>query len=256
MKRFKPITKMYPLTKLILALVIGFTSVAVNQWQFGYFVVAPMMFILAAIDGHLMSYTKKVFAVVIIFFSFIFLIQAFLVPQGEVLWEWFVFTLTRGGLHSALTITGSVLAFLTTFLLVFETTDMSDLMVTLQKTGLPSGATYVFLASLQMIPELNQRSKTIMQAQRARGIETEGNIIVRTRAFLPTLSPLIISSISDIADKAATLEARGFSSTFKRTYYRDINARRIDIILPILITIFCILYILWVYVPAVGALIG
>ena len=127
-------------------------------------------------------------------------------------------------------------------------------MVSLQKTGMPNGAAYVFLASIQMIPEMNKRSKVIMQAQRARGIETEGNMWVRTKAFFPTLSPLIISSITDIGDKAATLEARAFSSSIPNTFYRDLHASFFEKYITVFVMLLCTLYILWRYVPAIGGL--
>ena len=251
-KRF--ISRMYPLTKLIIALTLGGTSIIVHQWQFGYLFIMPLMFLLAILDGKFKSYFKKVFAAIVVFFLFIFLIQAFLVPVGATIWQWEFLHLTVGGLDKALNITATIGVFLTTLLLVFETTNMSDLMVSLQKTGMPNGAAYVFLASIQMIPEMNKRSKVIMQAQRARGIETEGNMWVRTKAFFPTLSPLIISSITDIGDKAATLEARAFSSSIPNTYYRDLNASFFDKFSPIFVILLCTLYTLWRYVPAIGGL--
>lgn len=248
------ISRMYPLAKLITAIVLGTTAIIVQTWQFGYMVLLPSMMLLALIDGKFVSYFKKVASVSIVFFSFIFLIQAFLVPNGATIWQWKFLHLTEGGLATALNITSIILAFLTTLLLVFETTNISDLMVSLQKTGMPNGAAYVFLASLQMIPQMNQRSKVIMQAQRARGIETEGNMWIRVKAFLPTLSPLIISSITDIGDKAATLEARAFSSKAPNTFYRQIKANTMDKIIPIVVTVLCVLYIVWTYVPGLGGM--
>lgn len=248
------ISRLYPLTKLIIALILGTTAIIVQTWQFGYMVLLPSMMLLALIDGKFVSYFKKVASVSIVFFSFIFLIQAFLVPSGATIWQWNFLHLTEGGLNKALSITSVILAFLTTLLLVFETTNISDLMVSLQRTGMPNGAAYVFLASLQMIPQMNQRSKVIMQAQRARGIETEGNLFVRLKAFLPTLSPLIISSITDIGDKAATLEARAFSATCKNTFYRQLKASTFDKVLPVIISVICIAYIVWTFVPGLGGM--
>ncbi len=249
------ISDLYPLTKLSIALILGLTSIIVHTWQFGYLVVMPLMLLLALFDGIFIPYLKKVLSAMIIFFLFIFLIQAFLVPSGAVIWNWRFLTLTVGGLNKALNITATIGVFLTTLLLVFETTNITNLMVSLQRTGMPNSAAYVFLASLQMIPEMNKRSKIIMQAQRARGIETEGNLMVRIRAFLPTLSPLIISSITDIGDKAATLEARAFSSSIPNTYYRELKANLFDKVLPVIVLVICILYILWTHVPFIGGLI-
>ncbi|QVK20872.1 energy-coupling factor transporter transmembrane protein EcfT [Mycoplasmatota bacterium] len=248
------VSKMYPLSKLIIALLLGITSIVVHQWQFGYFVVLPVMFMLALVDGKFKSYSKKVLSAMIIFFLFIFLVQAFFTPSSNIIWEWKFLKLSVEGLDKALNLTSTISVFLTTLLLVFETTNITDLMVSLQKTGMPNSAAYVFLASLQMIPEMSKRSKVIMQAQRARGIETEGNMWVRTKAFFPTLSPLIISSITDIGDKAATLEARAFSSSNPNSFYRDLSARRIDKILPWLILLACVLYMVWVFVPGIGGM--
>ena len=82
------ISRMYPLAKLIIALVLGTTAIIVQTWQFGYMVLLPMCMLLALIDGKFLSYIKKVAGVSIVFFSFIFLIQAFLVPNGATIWQW------------------------------------------------------------------------------------------------------------------------------------------------------------------------
>ena len=77
---------------------------------------------------------------------------------------------------------------------------------------------YVFTSSLQMINILSGNSKTIMNAQRARGVETEGNVIVRAKAFFPTLVPLVLGAVIGSEERVLTLEARGFSMQGEKTH--------------------------------------
>ena len=52
----------------------------------------------------------------------------------------------------------------------------------------------------------------------ARGVETEGNIIVRAKAFFPTLVPLILGAVIGSEERVLTLEARGFSMQCEKTH--------------------------------------
>ncbi len=64
---------------------------------------------------------------------------------------------------------------------------------------------------------LRNNIRTVMDAQRARGVETEGGIPVRAGAFLPVLVPLILNSVTGAEEKLLTLEARGFSARCEKT---------------------------------------
>ncbi len=79
-------------------------------------------------------------------------------------------------------------------------------------------AAYVFTSTLQMIDILSENSKTIMNAQKARGVETEGNMIVRAKAFFPSLVPLILGAVIGSEERVLTLEARGFSMQGEKTH--------------------------------------
>ncbi len=103
-------------------------------------------------------------------------------------------------------------------------------------------AAYVFTSSLQMIDILSDNSKTIMNAQRARGVETEGNVLVRAKAFFPTLVPLVLGAVISSEEKVLTLESRGFSVQGKKTYLFNLErsgmestVKLITIILSLLI---------------------
>jgi len=103
------------------------------------------------------------------------------------------------------------------FVWLFQTTENKELSRALEKSGLHYKSTYVFMSSLQMIEVLGKNSKTIMNAQRARGVETEGNVFVRMRAFFPSIVPLVLSAVTNTEERVLTLESKGFDTTCKKT---------------------------------------
>jgi energy-coupling factor transporter transmembrane protein EcfT len=81
---------------------------------------------------------------------------------------------------------------------------------------------------MQIIPEMSKQAATIMDAQKTRGVETEGNVLVRAKAFLPSLGPLVLSSLSSTEERAITLEARAFSAPVKKTHMFELPKTQRD----------------------------
>ena len=92
---------------------------------------------------------------------------------------------------------------------------------------------------------MGKQAGVILDSQRSRGVETEGNIFVRTKALLPVFVPLVLSSILNTEERAITLEARGFSIGEKRTILHDIEETKNDKIMKIMLAIFIVLCIVW-----------
>ncbi len=248
MNRKGVLSGLYPMTKLTVVFFVCLSAFIAGDFRFGYFVVFPCLLILALLEGQFVPYAKKLVSAIVIMFLFIFLIKACLVPSETVLWRWGILKIYEQGLADALSLTSIILVAGGTILLFFETTDIEDFMISLQKVGISHIGSYVFLSTLQMIPDFIKKSKTIMQAQRARGIETEGNLLVRLKAFLPTLTPLIISSIADIEDKVITMEARAFSVEVKKTHLKEINMASRDKIVIGLAILGFVLFLIWRFI--------
>ena len=153
----------------------------------------------------------------------IFVVQTFIVPGGALLWQWKFLKIYEKGLQSAISLSFMVLDIAGIFVWVFQTTSNKELARAMDESGINHKVAYVFTNSLQMIDVLGANSKTIMDAQRARGIETEGNLMVRAKAFFPTLVPLILSGITSSEERVLTLEARGFSIQGERTHLFNLN---------------------------------
>jgi energy-coupling factor transport system permease protein len=102
-----------------------------------------------------------------------------------------------------------------TFLFSF-TTRPADLTEALMQRGLSPRIGYVIQSALQIIPQTLEQADRIREAQRARGLETEGRIWVRARAYLPLLLPLVLSSLVATQERAMALEVRGFGLPGRR----------------------------------------
>ena len=84
-----------------------------------------------------------------------------------------------------------------------------------------------------------------MDAQRSRGIETEGSIANRMKAFLPVLGPLVVSSIANTEERALTLQARGFSVKTKKSSLKTLEKSNRDKIINIFMSLIMVVLIGW-----------
>ena len=113
---------------------------------------------------------------------------------------------------AALRITCLVVA---TFLFSF-TTRPTDITEALMQRGLSPRMGYVLQSALQIIPQTLDMAGRIQDAQRSRGLETEGSLPKRARAYLPLMLPLVLSSLVATQERAMALEVRGFGLPVKR----------------------------------------
>ena len=70
---------------------------------------------------------------------------------------------------------------------------------------------------------MSSSSKLIMNAQQARGIETQGNMLVRAKAFFPMIVPLVVGSIMNTEERVLTLESKGFDVDCAKTHFIEVR---------------------------------
>jgi energy-coupling factor transport system permease protein len=141
----------------------------------------------------------------------VFLIQGFLWPNGTPLVGIGLISLKREGLVFAVASTGRILTVVSSFLWFAFTTRPDALMAALAQQGVPASLTYILLATLQIVPRFRARAAAIIDAQRARGLETGGSLFHRAQGILPLVVPLILSSLIDVEERALAIEARAFN---------------------------------------------
>ena len=104
--------------------------------------------------------------------------------------------MTTESIADGLNIVSLVLAFSGAFILFSKTTPMEDLTYSLEKKGVSHVVSFIILSSSQTIKDLGNNAQIIMDSQKARGIETEGNMLQRAKAYIPVMGPLILNAIS------------------------------------------------------------
>ena len=129
--------------------------------------------------------------------------------------------------------------------LIFLSIDMTDLGVTMCKAGISYNFVFTFVDSFQVITLLRKDMEQIRDAQRARGLNTEGNLLQRFKAFIPIIVPVVANSIIKVQDQAVAMDTKGFNSSCKKTVYRELTPYKWDAAckwLGIFLGVFAVLY--------------
>lgn len=205
----------------------------------------PWFLVVPAICAASASLKKciKAFQAVGFIASIVFLVQCFIVPGGEVITRFWFLKICEKGLKNAIFLSFSIIDIAGIFVWFFQTTSNKEITRALEESGMNYKIAYVFTSSLQMIDILNVNSQTVMNAQRARGVETEGNVFVRAKAFFPTLVPLILGAVIGAEEKVLTLEARGFSVKGEKTYLFNLEESGLEGIVKVVTVLVSLLII-------------
>jgi energy-coupling factor transport system permease protein len=146
------------------------------------------------------------------------LVNVFFFPGGEtVLLRIGPITASAEGLAFALEILARIMAISGAVTLFYLTTRPADLVVDMERRGIDPRVAFVANASVQTVPAMVERAAQITDAQRARGLDTEGSIWRRVRGIVPIVGPVILGSIAEVEERTMALEARGFTRPGRRT---------------------------------------
>ena len=126
-------------------------------------------------------------------------------------------TATAEGLAFAIEILARIAAISGAVTLFYLTTKPSELVLDLERRGVPPRLAFVANAAVQTVPAMAERAAAIVAAQRARGLDTEGNFLRRLRGLLPIVGPVVLGSIGEIEERSMALEARGFTRPGRRS---------------------------------------
>ena len=215
------IHRLHPLTKLTAALLL----IAAAYLLPGLFTPLALFGVIVAlayaaeVGGPFLWTSLK--ALLPITFS-LFLIQGILFPPPNATpVQLGPLTLTYEGLAFAFLTATRLLTLSAAMLLLLRTTAPGDLVQALVERGLPRSVGYVLLSALQIAPDMTMRAGAILEAQRSRGLETEGTLR-RLRALPALVGPLIVGALVDTEERAMALESRAFMAQGPKTTLRDI----------------------------------
>jgi energy-coupling factor transport system permease protein len=124
---------------------------------------------------------------------------------------------TAEGLAFAVEVLARLAAISGAVALFYLTTAPGELVADLERRGVSPRLAFVANASVQTVPAMVERAATISDAQRARGLDTEGSTWARIRGVVPIVGPVILGSIADVEERTLALEARAFGRPGRRT---------------------------------------
>jgi len=197
------------------------------------------------ISGKTKLFVNIVFKGLLMIVIMIFLLQSFFYPGETIVWSWSIFSVKQEGIDFSLQLTSKILAIGSAVVLFFQITKINDLARSLEIKGISPKATYVLSSALNIIPEMRLQLLRIMDAQKTRGVETEGNLRIRMKAFIPALTPLILSSFSSTDEKAITLESRAFTARSKKTSLHQLDKTKSDSLVRAILLILFISILVW-----------
>ncbi len=204
----------------------------------------PLPFVLAA--GVQREWLRSMrgalfFAVIIFLFNFVFTYFYTQYPQFP----------SASLVERSLAMTLRFLVLVESFSVFFLTTSPDHLGLALEQSHVPYEFCFAFTTAVRFVPVLAEEAQTIMDAQKARGLELErGNFLKRVRNYIPILIPLIVGAIRRSLELAETMESRAWGASKKRTNLYVLKLKNTDYLLAsvsILMLVFSI-YI-WLYIP-------
>lgn len=147
------------------------------------------------------------------------------------------FTLQIQDVEYASAMTLRFIVLVESFSIFFLTTSPDHLGLALEQSHIPYEFCFAFTTAVRFVPVLADEAQTIMDAQKARGLELEkGNFLKRIRNYVPILIPLIIGAIRRSLELAEAMESRAWGAIKKRTNLYVLKIGKADYLL-ILISI-------------------
>ena len=225
-----------PRCKLILTIALIVIVFCVKSFT-GFAVIALLVALCAFSTkigiGYMLKGLKPLFFII----ALTFCLNLFILREGNVIFHAWIFTITSGGLRTAVFMAVRlVLLVLCSQLLTLTTSPISltdgmeSLMKPLAKLHFPAHEISMMMSiALRFIPTLMEETDKIRRAQMARGADFEsGNILQRVKAMIPLLVPLFISAFRRADDLAMAMEARCYRGGDGRTKMKVLRYSRKD----------------------------
>lgn len=208
-----------PTTRLVVAFSVAGIAFGVRGWSgpIAALAVTLAIAVAARLGRAILPYLLASVPIVV---SILF-VNTFIYPGAtDIIVPLGPFAATWTGLAAALQATLRVEAFALSVAVLALTTATDDLLDDLEHRGVGRRATFVIGSAVRTVPRMLERAREIVDAQRARGLDTEGSIWRRLRGVVPLAGPMVLSALSEVEERTTALEARGFSAPGPRVTLR------------------------------------
>jgi len=225
----------------------------------GYIVATLFLAVVIKMSRVPFQYIVKGLKPIIMLLMITVVFNLFLTRDGDVLFHKWIFTVTEGGLRTAvymavrliyLIIGSSLMTFTTT---PNELTDgIESLLYPLNRIHVPVHEVAMMMSiALRFIPILLEETDKIMKAQIARGADLEsGNMIQKAKSMIPILVPLFVSAFRRANDLAMAMEARCYRGGEGRTKMKPLHYRTRDRVAYVTVVVYvAAVFVIGRYVP-------
>jgi energy-coupling factor transport system permease protein len=122
--------------------------------------------------------------------------------------------------------------------LVIMTTKPKEIMLALNKLGMPIKLTFLAMTALRFIPVVMEEWYVALNAQRARGLKLKMLDVKGTLgALIATLSTLVVNSARRARILALAMETRAFGANEKKVAFKELKMTRLNMILIVVICV-------------------
>ena len=214
-----PYLSLNPATKLVAALAEVVTSFLLGTWT-GPVVVLVVLLLTAGVSGVVRRLAVVLGVTVPIVISILLINGLFFAGATDVIARWGPLAPSISGFAFGLQITLRLLAASLALAVAYLATRTDDLLADLERRGFGRRATYVVGSAIETVPRTVERAAEIVDAQRSRGLDTEGRWWRRVRGVLPLAAPVVFGALTEVEERTMALEARAFSTPGRRTVLR------------------------------------
>lgn len=255
-----PVHRLHPFTKLAFELAVFIIAAVFNQplYLLALIAVDLALIALARVPLHKFRYMRVVaYVVLFLMFTQAIWFTSFGDFGGRSDFEWrTLFHLwpawAPGGPRVPIVFEGALYGFSLglrlvaislAFPLLIMATHPGDLVTALAgvrvgRWRIPPNLIFVFTSALRYVPTVSREFDHTIDAQRSRGVEFEGgNIVTQVRAAMPLFVPVLTSSLIRAQDLTIALETRAFGAVDQRTFLREVNFRRRDSVVCLLLAV-------------------
>jgi energy-coupling factor transport system permease protein len=202
--------RLNPLTKAALASTATIVTLALGGYLAPTLLFAALVLPSATVAGEARRVVARSAVVALPLAIAVGLVSIFTRHGATVLFTVGPFNATLEGVEFAAQVVLRLFVMASALTLFGLTTAPRAFVADLERRGIPPRFAFAVGAVLDTVPALVARGREVLDAQRARGLDTEGGVGRRASAVVPLVGPVVIGALHHVEARSLALEARGF----------------------------------------------
>lgn len=218
-----------PRVKMISVLALSLLAFILTELTYLLFLLA-FVFLLMALARASWSRTYFAMKFVLRFMALIIVMWPLFDRSGTpVLLSLGPLDITEPGVVNGLTSAVRVGCLATVWYILIFTTAQRDMVRALVKMGVRFDFGLTLAITLRFFPSFSMVISSIMDAQRARGLEfSKGGLMKRSKNYVAVLAPAVVTSLRTAQALSLALLSRAYGARSDRTYLRELRMRPSD----------------------------